>query len=168
MVIFHRIYFRKIIYDLISIIQLLIVSECESRTGPQARSFQRPNISVLISSLANKSCFVNSRNSRLTYHLIPSLENNARCSIICCSSLAAENRHDTVETLLFGQRAKNVKVITRRATFVPTKDNWKKRYERVKAANEFLQEENNELRSSMGCNRNIICCYIYEFVCGCM
>jgi kinesin family member 5 len=67
-------------------------------------------LGMVINNLTDgKSTFVPYRDSKLTRVLQESLGGNARTALIVTCSPAKDNSDETVSTLKFGQRAKNIK-----------------------------------------------------------
>eukprot|EP01022_Parablepharisma_sp_SALTPOND_P028419 TRINITY_DN70936_c0_g1_i1.p1 TRINITY_DN70936_c0_g1~~TRINITY_DN70936_c0_g1_i1.p1 ORF type:complete len:749 (+),score=156.23 TRINITY_DN70936_c0_g1_i1:942-3188(+) len=58
---------------------------------------------------ANPTKFINYRDSKLTRMLQPALGGNSKTAIICTVSKVKENYQETVNTVLFGTKAKNIK-----------------------------------------------------------
>jgi centromeric protein E len=89
----------------------------------------------------NKSkVFINYRDSKLTRILQPSLGGNSQTVIICTLSQLFVNYQESVNTLLFGQMAKNVKSVVNINEVVKNKEVME-----LKAA----KQENEELRDKI-------------------
>ncbi len=58
---------------------------------------------------ANTYKFINYRDSKLTRMLQPALGGNSKTAIICTVSKLTENYQETINTILFGTKAKNIK-----------------------------------------------------------
>jgi len=93
-------------------------SEALSRTkaeGIRRREGMNINKSLLalsnvIQKLSTNPCkFINYRDSKLTRMLQPALGGNSKTAIICTVSKLKENYQETINTLLFGSKAKNIK-----------------------------------------------------------
>ena len=93
-------------------------SEGASKTqaeGIRLREGKNINKSLLaLSNVINKlsqgsNQFINYRDSKLTRILQPSLGGNSQTAIICTMTQTIQNYQETVNTLHFGQKAKNVK-----------------------------------------------------------
>lgn len=83
-------------------------------TGQRAKEGGKINQSLLslrlvIKALTTPNAIPPYRDSKLTHLLKPSLSGNAKMSIICCITPAAEHQSETKSTLLFAGFAKNVK-----------------------------------------------------------
>lgn len=66
-------------------------------------------INRLSSQAGSSKSFINYRDSKLTRILQSSLGGNSQTAIICTMTQTYQNHQETVNTLLFGQKAKNVK-----------------------------------------------------------
>ena len=66
-------------------------------------------INRLSSQAGSQKSFINYRDSKLTRILQSSLGGNSQTAIICTMTQTYHNHQETVNTLLFGQKAKNVK-----------------------------------------------------------
>ena len=98
-------------------------SERVKRTGARGgRLTESVNINKSLSSLgqvinalakkssSGKSVFIPYRNSKLTRVLQESLGGNSKCTMIACASPASASYSETMSTLAYANRAKNIKV----------------------------------------------------------